>query len=189
MSLLKKIRQIRLCLPTLPRGGCVYLLAASPRRSHCRVWLSFSFLLSSKEMLSLSRRGQFELLTSLLISICEREETLSHSSSSWRAYYWHFTWIHPNWRIGDHSPLVSEWRECSTNLAQRGRSMMKRGLSLFLSQVWGDIKKRGKPVSEAWMRQDGSPACREIKAVEVEAEGRWARKTLRFDTKRCVGLE
>ncbi|KAI3359092.1 hypothetical protein L3Q82_002632 [Scortum barcoo] len=63
---------------------------------------------------------------------------------------------------------------------------------LYSFQVRRNIEKRGKPASEARTQQDDSPACREIKAVEVEAEGQWAlktKKTLRFDMKGHEGLE
>ncbi len=175
MSLLKKIRQIRLCLPTFPpRRLCLSPRCISTQKPLQSVIILFFSAQQWRNVVALFprlyRRGQFEQLTSLLISICERKETFSHSSSSWRAYYWHFIWIHPDWRIRDHSPLVSERWECSANLAQQGHIMMKHGLSFFLSQVRGDIKKRGKPVSEAWTQQDGSPAWREIKAVEVDVE-------------------
>lgn len=171
MSLLEEIRQIRLCLPAFPRGSCVYLLTASPHRSHCRAWLSFSSLLSSKEMLWLSSPACADeessscSLRRWLTFVEEKRKKCLHPSS-WRACYWKDCIS-----SGDHSTLTPQRWERSTDLQKHSTGWWSMGFSFVSSWVSGDIKKRGKPVfsfSEAWTQQDVTPACRRNEAAEVD---------------------
>lgn len=88
MSLFKKIKQIRLCLPTFPEGAA--FISSQHLHTEATAECDYAFLLCTAGLKcchpALRATAEFEQLTSLPISICERKGKFLHSSF-WRAYY------------------------------------------------------------------------------------------------------
>lgn len=126
MSLLEKIRQIRLCLPAFTRGSCVYLLAASPHRITAERDYPFLFCSAVKKCCRSLSPPEYEPLTSPLISICERKEKFSMFLPLQSLL------LKDSVSSGASQHFRTK-RECSTNLTQQAHSKMKRGGGFLLS--------------------------------------------------------